>query len=142
MVVGYTTGVFDLFHIGHLNILKEAKKNCDFLIVGVSSDELVFNYKGRYPIINLDDRSEIIANIKCVDRVVTQHEFNKLNAYHQYKFDILFHGDDWKGSDKYAEIESELKEFGVIFKYFPYTNGVSTSFIKNKILDIMEILKN
>ena len=140
MKIGYTTGVFDLFHIGHLNILKNAKRHCDYLIVGVSTDELVDKYKNHKPIISLNERMEIVSNIKCVDKVVTQTEFNKLSAYENLKFDILFHGDDWKGNDKYLEIERKLKSKGVEFMYFPYTENVSTSIIKNKIIDILKLL--
>jgi len=141
MKIGYTTGVFDLFHIGHLNILKNAKRHCDYLIVGVSTDALVDKYKNHKPIISLNDRMEIVSNIKCVDKVVTQTEFNKLSAYENLKFDILFHGDDWKGNDKYLEIEQKLKSKGVEFMYFPYTENVSTSIIKNKIIDILKLLE-
>lgn len=141
MKIGYTTGVFDLFHIGHLNILKKAKENCDYLIVGVSTDELVVDYKNRKPIISVDDRIEIISNIKCVDKVVKQTEFNKIIAYENLKFNILFHGDDWKDNPKYIEIESALKDKGVEIKYFEYTKDVSTSIIKNKILEILKVLE-
>ena len=141
MKIGYTTGVFDLFHIGHLKVLKEASNNCDYLIVGVSTDELVMSYKNRKPIISYEDRSEIISYLQFVDKVVPQTDFSKVDAYHKYNFDILFHGDDWKGSSKYEEIENTLKSFGVEFVYFPYTKGVSTSLIKTKIYELLDIMK-
>lgn len=132
--VGYTTGVFDMFHIGHLNILKRAKENCDYLIVGVSTDELVQEYKNKTPIINFDERSAIVEACKYVDKVIPQTMMDKYKAWEEIKFDILFHGDDWKGSDTYNEIENNLKKEGVEFMYFPYTKGISSTLIREKLI--------
>jgi glycerol-3-phosphate cytidylyltransferase len=137
-IIGYTTGVFDLFHIGHLNILEKAKNKCDYLIVGVTDPETVFQYKGRYPIVSLEDRVSIIKAIKLVDKVVIQKSMNKIEAWNDYRFDILFHGNDWKGSSMYKEIENKLKSKGVKFEYFEYTNKTSTTIIKNKIIENSE----
>ena len=100
-IVGYTTGVFDLFHIGHLNVLKNAKERCDYLIVGVSTDEVVQNYKNKKPIIPFEERMEIVKAIKYVDEVVPQVDMDKFKAWKNIHYDVLFHGDDWKGSPMY-----------------------------------------
>ena len=109
-IVGYTTGVYDMFHIGHLNIIKNAKKKCDYLIVGVSTDEVVKKYKNKTPIVPLMDRMEIIKALKYVDKVVVQDSMDKLEAWKKYKYDILFHGDDWANSEMYNKVE-ECKSY-------------------------------
>lgn len=131
--VGYTTGVFDLFHVGHLNILKKAKEHCDYLIVGVSTDELVMEYKHRKPVIPYTERAEIVAGIKYVDKVVPQITREKFVAWEHLLFDAMFVGDDWKGSALFNELEVEFKQVGVEVVYFPYTKGVSSSIVKKKI---------
>ena len=131
--VGYTTGVFDLFHIGHLNILRRAKERCDYLIVGVSTDECVRTYKNKTPIIPFEQRIEIVRAIKYVDEVVPQTSMDKMEAYRKYKFDALFHGSDWQGSDMYNKIVSELKSVGVDVVFLPHTDGVSSTDIKKSI---------
>lgn len=125
--IGYTTGVFDLFHIGHLNIIRKAKECCDFLIVGVSTDENVMNYKNKKPIIPYEERAAIIESLKFVNRVVPQVNMDKLQAWENLKFDVVFHGDDWKGSSMYNEIEQQFKEVGVDMFFFPYTKGTSST---------------
>ena len=132
--IGYTTGVFDMFHIGHLNILKRAKEQCDYLIVGVSTDELVQSYKGKTPMIPFADRVEIVKAIRYVDEVVTQTTMDKYDAWEQLHFNVLFHGDDWKNTTEYNEIERKLREKGVDFVYFPYTKGTSSTILKEKLL--------
>ena len=97
--VGYTTGVYDMFHVGHLNILKRAKEQCDFLIVGVSTDENVLQYKHKTPVVPYEQRKEIVAAIRYVDQVVPQENMDKFAAWEKYHFDAIFHGDDWKGSN-------------------------------------------
>lgn len=131
--IGYTTGVYDMFHVGHLNILKKAKEQCDYLIVGVSTDEHVNSYKHKSPIIPFEDRVEIISAIKYVDKVVPQVSMNKYEAWKKYKFDVIFHGDDWKNTPLYNEIEEKLKKEGVEFVYFPYTKKVSSTMLRQKI---------
>lgn len=133
--VGYTTGVFDMFHIGHLNILKRAKENCDFLIVGVSTDEVTYQYKNKHPIIPYKDRVAIIDAIKYVDKVVPQDTMDKVIAWEKYHFDVLFHGDDWHGSGMYNKIEKELANCGCDVIYFPHTEGVSSTIIMNEVND-------
>ena len=131
--IGYTTGVFDLFHVGHLNILKRAKEQCDFLIVGVSTDELVLNYKRKKPVIPFNERIEIVEGIKYVDKVVPQINRDKYAAWESIKFDVMFVGDDWKGNPLFNEVEKNFNQVGVKIVYFPYTKGVSSTIVKEKI---------
>lgn len=131
--VGYTTGVFDMFHVGHLNIIKKAKEQCDYLIVGVSTDELVVSYKNKRPIIPFEQRLEIVEAIKYVDRAVAQTDMDKTVAWRELKFDALFHGDDWKGSSLYGEIEEKLSKLGVDMVFVKHTDGISSTMIAEKI---------
>lgn len=133
--IGYTTGVYDMFHIGHLNILKRAKEQCEYLIVGVSTDELVLKSKNKLPIIPFEERMEIVSAIKYVDKVVPQVNKNKMEAYEKYKFDVMFVGDDWKGSELFSKCEEELKKKGSKVVYFPYTKGISSTILREKLLD-------
>lgn len=125
--IGYTTGVFDLFHIGHLNILKNAKAQCDHLIVGVSTDEVVYAYKHKRPVIPYEERAAIVAGIRYVDEVVPQTSMDKFAAWEQLHFDVIFHGDDWKGSSMYDEIEARLKAVGCDMVFLPHTDGISST---------------
>lgn len=129
--IGYTTGVFDLFHIGHLNLLKRAKEQSEYLIVGVSTDELVESYKGHKPIIPFEERLAIVESIKYVDRVVPQMTMDKMEAWKELKFEAIFHGDDWKGSKMYDDIEKEFRKVGVSMVFMPYTKGVSSTQISD-----------
>lgn len=130
--IGYTTGTFDLFHIGHLNILRRSKELCDYLVVGVSTDECVESYKHKKPVIPFEQRMAIVESIKYVDKVVPQTNMNKFDAWKDIKYDIMFHGDDWKGTDMYNEYERKLKEVGVEFVYLPHTDGISSTILKEK----------
>ena len=134
VIIGYTSGVFDLFHIGHLNLLKNAKGMCDKLIVGVTSDELVA-YKGKKPLIPFEDRLEIVRSIVYVDAVITQESMDKLAICKKLNAQIMFVGDDWYNTPKWNDIERELNDCGIRVVYFPYTKGVSTT-------KITEALKN
>ena len=140
--IGYTTGVFDMFHIGHLNILKKAKEQCDYLIVGVSTDELVEEYKGKRPIISFDQRQKIVEAIKYVDKVVVQDSRDKLKAYNQLHFDIMFVGDDWKGSKLFKEIEIKLQKNGAEVCYFKYTKDISSSSIRDMLQSLIDQSNN
>lgn len=131
--VGYTAGVFDLFHIGHLNILKRSKEMCDFLIVGVSTDELTISYKHKSPIIPYIERVAIIEAIRYVDRVVPQETRDKLASYEKYRFDVMFVGDDWKGTELFIKVENELKERGATVVYFPYTSQTSSTLLEDTL---------
>lgn len=132
MIIGYTAGVYDLFHIGHLNLLKNAKGMCDKLIVGVSTDDLVL-YKGKKPVIPFEDRIEIVRNIKCVDAVVAQEDMNKLEMCKKLKASVMFVGDDWYRSPKWEEYEKEFAQAGIQIVYFPYTKGISSTQISKAL---------
>lgn len=132
--IGYTTGVFDLFHIGHLNVLKRAKLECDYLIVGVTSDELSFSAKNKMPVIPFQERMEIVEAIKFVDEVVPQMNYDKMEAWNNLKFDRMFVGDDWKGTDKWNQIEQDFAQYGVEILYFPYTSHTSSTKLR-EVLD-------
>ena len=129
-VIGYTTGVYDLFHIGHLNVLKKAKDNCDYLIVGVTTDELSETKKGKRPIIPYEERAEILQALRFVDMVVPQKNYDKNEAWQSYHFNKMFVGDDWLGTDKWNQIEKEFKEIGVEIVYFPYTKHTSSTLMR------------
>ena len=131
--VGYTTGVFDMFHIGHLNILRRAKEQCEYLIVGVSTDELVQTYKHKTTIIPFFERIEIVKAIRYVDCVIPQETMDKAEAWEKLKFDVIFHGDDWKGSSMYDEIEKKMKSLGVDMVFLPHTQGTSSTMLANKL---------
>lgn len=137
MVIGYTTGVFDLFHIGHLNLLKNAKGMCDKLIVGVTTDELV-SYKNKRSVIPFEERMEIVRHVDCVDVVVPQENMDKMEAWKMLRFDIMFVGDDWAKTEKWQELEKSFNEVGVKIVYFPYTKSTSSTLINetlNKLRD-------
>ncbi len=132
MRIGYTAGVFDLFHIGHLNLLRNARGMCDKLIVGVTSDELA-TYKGKYPVIPFADRVEIVRSIRYVDAVVAQTDMDKLAMCKKLKAGVLFVGDDWYQSPKWQEYEKEFAAAGIEIMYFPYTRGVSSTEISRAL---------
>lgn len=134
--IGYTTGVFDLFHIGHLNLLKRAKENCDYLIVGVTTDEETLRIKNKKPIIPFKERIEIIRSIRYVDNAVAEKNTNKLIAWHLYKFDVIFKGDDWKGTPKWIKYEEEFSKKGVNVIYFSYTKGTSSTLLTKCLYDL------
>lgn len=134
--IGYTCGVFDLFHVGHLNLLERCKEQCDYLIVGMCDDKYVREVKKKEPVINEDDRLRILNALKCVDRaekVDIETTNDKMLAWNRFKFDVLFSGDDWKGSERYLKTEEQFKKIGASIEYLPYTQGLSSSGIKKKI---------
>ena len=130
--IGYTAGVFDMFHIGHLNLLKQAKDFCDILIVGVNSDALVFKYKNKKTIINEEDRKNIVGSVKFVDKAVIVDTLDKTDALKKYKFDVLFIGNDWKGNPSWEKTEHDMKEYGVDVIYLSRTKGISSTELKEK----------
>jgi glycerol-3-phosphate cytidylyltransferase len=134
--IGYTSGVYDLFHVGHLNILKKAKEQCDFLIVAVSTDELVCSYKNKTPVIEFAERVAIVEAIRYVDKVVPQETRNKMEAYVKYKFDVMFVGDDWQGTPIWVKLEEDLAKKGSEIVYFSYTKEVSSTFLKEVLTKI------
>ena len=137
MIIGYTAGVFDLFHIGHLTLLKNARALCDKLIVGVTVDELVL-YKGKHAMIPFSDRIEIIRNIKCVDAAVPQYDMDKLTMCKKLGASILFVGDDWYGTEKWKAYEKDFAEAGIKIIYFPYTHGVSSTKITEALTAVRD----
>ncbi|MBN1571814.1 MAG: adenylyltransferase/cytidyltransferase family protein [Deltaproteobacteria bacterium] len=137
-VIGYTTGVFDLFHIGHLNILRNAKRLCDKLIVGVTTDELLMDYKKKKAVIPFVERCEIVRAIRYVDVVVAQDTMDKIEAFKKLKFNVMFVGDDWYESDKWKKIEGQFEKVGVKIIYFPYTKGTSSTMINQILVETRE----
>lgn len=133
MVIGYTTGVYDMFHIGHLNILRRAKEQCDYLVVGVSTDELVQKVKNKTPIIPFADRCEIVGAIKYVDKVVPQFDKNKMAAWEKFHFNKMFVGSDWKGTEAWNRFEEEFKPLGVEIVYLDHTDGISSTILREII---------
>ena len=134
--IGYICGCFDLFHIGHLNILERCKENCDYLIVGICDDEYIKNNKHRLSVYSQEDRARLIKSLRCVDDTVVVSAveiLDKLEAWKRIKFDILFNGSDWVGTERSIKAENDFKDLGVEIKYFPYTDGISTSGIIKKI---------
>ena len=145
-IVGYTTGCFDMFHIGHLNLLRAAKEKCDYLIAGVNTDELVLSYKNKIPVIPFAERAEIVKAIRFVDQVVPQIDKNKIGAWEKYHFNKMFVGSDWQGTPQWKKFEEEFAPHGVEIVYIPHTDGISstqlTAFIKKELDEINTINSN
>ena len=135
MIIGYTTGVFDLFHVGHLIMLKNAKSLCDKLIVGVTTDDLVA-YKGKKSVIPFEERLEIVRSIKYVDAAIPQRDMNKMESWKKLKFDVMFVGDDWYDKPNWLEFEKQFKEVGVKIIYYPYTSGTSSTLINEVLIKL------
>ena len=138
MVIGYTTGVFDMFHIGHLNILRRAKEQCDYLIVGVSTDELVEHDKHKTPVIPYNERAAIVEAIKYVDKVVPQPDKDKFGAWKKYKFNVMFVGSDWKGTPQWEKFEEQFAPVGVKIVYLQHTDGISSTMLKDVLQKLLE----
>jgi len=136
-IIGYTSGVYDLFHIGHLNLLKNAKGLCDKLIVGVSVDELVA-YKHKRAVIPFQERLEIVRSIKYVDAAISQDDLDKFKMWEKLHFDVLFVGDDWFKSERWEEMEKKFNEVGVRVVYFPYTKGTSSTILNETLRKLRE----
>ena len=133
MIIGYTTGVFDMFHIGHLNILRRAKEQCDYLIVGVTTDELCYKRKQKYPIINEKDRMAIVEAIRYVDKVVPQADMDKIRPVKEYGVNVVFVGSDWKGSEAWNNYEKEFSKEGCSVVYLSHTDGISSTILREKL---------
>jgi len=132
-IIGYTTGVYDLFHIGHLNVLRRARAECDYLVVGVTTDELSLSRKGKRPVISYEERSEIVRSIRYVDEVVPQDGMDKLEAWRRIGFHRMFVGDDWKGTPQWNEIERRFAQHSVEIRYFPYTSHTSSTILREAL---------
>ena len=137
-IIGYTTGVYDMFHIGHLNVIRNAKEMCDYLIVGVSTDELVQAEKQKTPVIPYEERAEIIASIRYVDQVVPQMDKNKLGAWERYHFHRMFVGSDWKDTPQWNRYEEQFAPLGVEIVYLPHTDGISSTMLSGIIKGILD----
>lgn len=131
--IGYTTGVYDMFHIGHLNILRRAKEQCETLVVGVTTDELCYKRKQKYPIINETERMEIVRAIRYVDEVVPQTDMDKIKAVKEHHADAVFVGSDWKGTDAWNKYEKEFAEVGCTVVYLDHTDGISSTILREKL---------
>lgn len=137
MRIGYAAGAFDLFHVGHLNLLRQARSRCDYLIAGVVSDELLLARKGRIPVIPLAERLEIVRNVGFVDEAIEESLPNKVAIWRRTSFDVLFKGDDWKGTPKGKELERDFRPLGVEIVYFPYTVHTSSTILR-RTLELIE----
>lgn len=133
MVIGYTSGVYDMFHIGHLNIIQRAKEQCDYLIVGVTSDELCLKRKNKLPIIPEKDRIAIVKAIKYVDKVIVQSDMDKLRIVKDYHVDKVFVGSDWKGTKSWNEYENAFKAVGCEVVYLDHTDGISSTILRERL---------
>src|SRR6478752_4411540 len=137
-LIGYAPGVYDMFHVGHLNILRQAKNQCDFLIAGVVSDEMCELAKGRPPIVPLGERLEIVSHISYVDEAVAEVVPDKLETWESVQFNVLFKGDDWRGTPKGEKLERDFAQVGVEVVYFPYTMHTSSSLLRRVLAGIDE----
>lgn len=136
-IIGYTTGVYDMFHIGHLNVIRKAKEQCDYLIIGISTDELAEKEKHKTPVIPYEERVAIVSALKYVDQVVPQSDIDKVAAWKRYHFNKLFVGSDWEGTPRWKVYEEEFRPLGVSIIYLPYTDGISSTKLTSVIKDII-----
>ena len=132
-VIGYTQGTFDMFHIGHLNLIKNAKRHCDYLVVGVNSDDLVESYKNKRPIIPLDKRVEIMRAIKYVDEVIVTNTLDKKEIWEKVRFNEIYIGDDWKGNERWEKTGKEMEQLGAKLVFLPYTKDTSSTMLREKL---------
>ena len=132
-VVGYAPGAYDLFHIGHLNVLRHAADNCDFLVAGVVADEVLLQTKGRAPVVPLAERMEIVRNLRFVDAVHAEVVPDKIDTWREVRFDVIFKGDDWRGTAKGDRLERDFAAVGVEVRYFPYTVHTSSTMLRKAL---------
>lgn len=130
--IGYTQGTYDMFHIGHLNLLRQAKEQCERLIVGINSDKLVEEYKNKTPVVNEHDRMEIIKELRCVDDVLLCDTLKKTTMWNKIHFNAIFIGNDWKGNARWAQTERDLAPLGADVVYLKHTDGISSSLLRTK----------
>lgn len=135
-IIGFTAGTFDMFHIGHLNLLRNAKSRCDYLIVGVNSDQLVEEYKHKKAVVPLEERMEIVRALRCVDEVMRIDTLDKVVSWKKKHYDLLFIGDDWKGDERWKRTEEEMLQYGVKVVYLPYTEGTNSTLLREKLVDL------
>ena len=132
-IIGYTQGTFDTFHIGHLNLIRNAKRHCDYLIVGVNKDELVESYKNKRPIIPLEERVEIVRAIRYVDEVIATDTLDKTKIWEKVHFDEIYIGDDWKGNERWEKTGKEMEQLGAKLVFLPYTKDTSSTMLREKL---------
>ena len=132
-VIGYTQGTFDMLHIGHLNLIKNAKRHCDYLIVGVNTDDLVESYKHKRPIVPLNERVEIVRAIKYVDEVIVTTTLDKKEVWEKVRFDEIYIGDDWKGNERWEKTGKEMEQLGAKLVFLPYTKDTSSTMLREKL---------
>ena len=132
-IIGYTQGTFDMFHIGHLNLIRNAKRHCDYLIVGVNRDELVESYKNKRPIIPLEERVEIVRAIRYVDEVIATDTLDKTKIWEKVHFDEIYIGDDWKGNERWEKTGKEMEQLGAKLVFLPYTKDTSSTMLREKL---------
>lgn len=137
-VRGYVPGVFDMFHVGHLNIVRQARLECDYLIVGVVADDVVAGIKGRAPVVPLEERIEIVAALRDVDEVVVDEHADKFDAWRELRYDVIFKGDDWRGTPKGVKLENDLAAVGARLVYFPYTRHTSSTILRAALDDMVD----
>ena len=138
MLIGYTTGVYDMFHVGHLRILQRARLECDRLVVGVTTDELSLGSKGKTPIIPFEERREIVSGLACVDQVVAQTSMDKMKAWQQWGFNKIFVGDDWAGTSRWESLQQDFAKVGVEIVFFPYTPHTSSTMLRSALEAVHE----
>jgi len=136
-IIGYTAGTFDMFHIGHLNLLERAKRRCDFLIVGVNSDKLVESYKNKSVIVTLEERMKIVQSIKYVDKTIIVESLEKKPYWERLRFNKLFIGSDWIGNSRWDKTKIEMEALGVELVYLPYTQSTSSTILREKLLETL-----
>lgn len=134
-VIGFTAGAFDMFHVGHLNLIKNAKARCDYLIVGVNTDELISSYKSKSAVVPLEERIQIVSAIKYVDEVIPVDTLDKEVMWNKKKFDVVFIGDDWKGTERWNQTEKVMTKYGVDVVYLPYTTGTTSTLLREKLIE-------
>ena len=132
-IIGYTQGTFDMFHIGHLNLIRNEKRHCDYLIVGVNKDELVESYKNKRPIIPLEERVEIVRAIRYVDEVIATDTLDKTKIWEKVHFDEIYIGDDWKGNERWEKTGKEMEQLGAKLDFLPYTKDTSSTMLREKL---------
>ena len=137
MIIGYTAGTFDMFHIGHLNLLQNARRQCDQLIVGVNTDELVLKYKSKTTVVPLEERIQIVGAIHCVAKAVVVDSLDKTQYHQQLGFNKLFIGDDWKGNQRWELTQKEMADIGVRVVFLPYTKVTSSTILREKLLNLI-----
>lgn len=135
---GYVPGVFDMFHVGHLNIIRAARPHCDWLILGVVADEVVERVKGRRPVVPLEERIEILSELRMVDEVVADQHADKFDTWKVLHFDVIFKGDDWRGTPKGRKLEADLSRVGARIVYFPYTQHTSSTLLRHALDGMIE----